>query len=305
MKKNWLQIITLCLCAALLIVVISQGRRLDQYQRQTKSSIDNLKQTVENEMYLVSDRIQNELEEANRVVAQYALEPTGIDKGNKALTTDVSVTLKEWYADTEITVLATIDGKKVSLPATADGAGSFVAQLSIPLEGNPEVLLDALITGGGLTKQETLSAWGEISLLLPLRQDGGGWSGPDYRDGVLYSQFTTTITGQDGIPVSIHNPVFQIYKNGELAQTIAAIVDPYMSASNGACYTVDSADGDWGIACDVGDVIDIRFLCEDQYGLGYDFLFATWPVQGETPENSASAGGQFGSSSDLKLYWPE
>ena len=58
------------------------------------------------------------------------------------------------------------------------------------------------------------------------------------------------------------------------------------------------------MACDVGDVIEIRFRCEDEFGLGYDFLFQTWVAEGETADNQASAGGQSGSSL-LELYWPE
>ena len=61
---------------------------------------------------------------------------------------------------------------------------------------------------------------------------------------------------------------------------------------------------DWSVACEVGDVIEVRFRCEDEFGLGYDFLFQTWVAEGETADNQASAGGQDGSV-PLELYCPE
>ena len=60
----------------------------------------------------------------------------------------------------------------------------------------------------------------------------------------------------------------------------------------------------WSVPCDIGDVIDIRFRCEDKYGLGYEFLFQSWLVEGDTVENQDGAGARY-ESSLLELYWPE
>lgn len=141
-------------------------------------------------------------------------------------------------------------------------------------------------------------------MLLPLQNGGGGWSGPEYRDGVLSSQFNISLRGQNGMPGPIREPRFQIYKNGKLAQTLAAVIDPYAGASDGVCYTVDTEDYNWSLECDEGDTIEIRFLCQDEYGLGYDFLFAVWTPEGETPENQGAAGALTGLG-DLRLTWPE
>ena len=303
MKKNWMQIITLCLCGVLLVVTIAQGRQLSEFQRKMENQMDHLRSDVEHEIQYISNDIERELEEANRVVAEYALEPKGIDKENRSLQAEASVTLKEWYEDTQIVLLARVGNEELSLPTTADGNGTFSSQLSLPLEGNYEVFLDALVTGGGLTKKETLSAWGEISMMLPLRNSGGGWSGPEYREGVMSSQFNITIEGQDAVPGPIQNPQFLTYKNGELVLTQDAVEDPYTSGTNAVCYTVDTENYDWSVACEVGDVIEVRFRCEDEFGLGYDFLFQTWVAEGETANNQASAGGQDGSV-PLELYWP-
>jgi len=304
MKKNWMQIVTICLCGILLAVAFVQGKQLNEIQRQMDDRMDNLRDSVEHEIRNISNDIERELEEADKVVAEYVLKPQGIDKKTRSLQATASVTLKEWYEDTEIVLLAKIGGNELSLPMASDGNGSYASQLSLPLEGNHEVFLDALVTGGGLTKKESLGGWGDISMLLPLQNSGGGWGGPEYRDGVMSSQFHITIRGENGTPAPVQNPQFLTFKNGELVQTQEAIEDPYTGASDGRCYTVNTENYEWNVQCDVGDVIEVRFRCEDEFGLGYDFLFLTWVAEGETAENQASAGGQSGSAL-LELYWPE
>lgn len=304
MKKNWMQIVTLCLCGILMAVTLVQGKQLNEIQRQMDDRMDNLRDSVEREIRNISNDIERELEEADKVVAEYVLEPQGIDKENRSLQVTASVALKEWYDDTEIVLLAKVGGHELSLPMESDRNGSYASQISLPLEGNNEVFLDALVTGGGLTKKETLGGWGDISMLLPLQNSGGGWGGPEYRDGVMSSQFHITIRGENGTPAPVQNPQFLTFKNGELVQTQEAIEDPYSGASDGRCYTVDTENYEWSVQCDIGDVIEVRFRCEDEFGLGYDFLFQTWVAEGETAENQASAGGQSGSAL-LELYWPE
>lgn len=306
MKKNWMQIVTLCLCGVLLVVTIAQGKPLNEIQRQMDDRLDNLRDNVEREIRNISNDIEHELEEADKVVAEYVLEPQGIDKETRSLQATAAVTLKEWYDDTEIVLLAKVGGNELSLPMKSDGNGSYTSQISLPLEGNNEVFLDALVSGGGLTKKETLGGWGDISMLLPLQNSGGGWGGPEYHDGVMSSQFHITLrmSNRTSTPAPVQNPQFLTYRNGELVQTQNAVEDPYAGASDGRCYTVDTENYEWNVVCEVGDVIEVRFRCEDEFGLGYDFLFQTWVAEGETADNQASAGGQDGSV-PLELYWPE
>ena len=136
MKKNWMQIVTLCICAILLVVTIGQGRRLKDYQQQMVSNVQSLNRSVYDEVRSISNRIEGKLEEANRAVFEYALEPTGMDKQSRSLLSDVSVTLKEWYEDTEVTLHATLGEITVPLTMTADGNGTFTGHLSLPVEEN-------------------------------------------------------------------------------------------------------------------------------------------------------------------------
>ena len=304
MKKNWMQIVTLCLCAVLLAVTIVQAARLEEYLQLLENRIDNLSQSLSNEIQHISNSIGWELEEANRAVSDHALEPVGIDPENHALLADVTVTLKEWYEDTGITLLAEVGEKQVSQPMTADGSGTFGGRVSIPLEGDAGIDLTALISGGGLTRQEELGGWGDISMLLPLRSGGGGWSGPEYQDGVMTSDFSILIEGPRDGAVTVENPEYWIYRNGELVQTLRAVCSAGLSADGGSSYTVDTGADWWSLECEPGDVIEIRFRCEDEFGLGYDFLFQTWTVPGETGEDEIISGADW-SGAELKLYWPE
>ena len=93
------------------------------------------------------------------------MEPNGIDKDTHSLRAVVSVRLKEWYEDTEMKLLAKIGENEISLPMISDGNGSYSSQLALPIEGNHEISLDALITGSGLTRRESLQTWGDISAL--------------------------------------------------------------------------------------------------------------------------------------------
>ena len=304
MKKNWMQVVTLCLCGILLAMNIVQGRQLSDFQRRMENQMDHLRSDVEHEIQYISDDIRRELEEVNQLIADYTLEPNGIDKDTHSLRAVVSVKLKEWHEDTEMKLLARIGDDEISLPMISDGNGSYSSQLALPIEGNHEISLDALITGSGLTRRESLQTWGDISMLLPLRNSGGGWSGPEYKDGVMSSNFNINIYTQNGKPSPIHNPQFLTYRNGKLVQTLDAVEDPYSSTSHGVCYTVDTMGYKWSVECTEGDVIDIRFRCEDDYGLGYDFLFQSWAAEGELAESPAGSGFQSGNS-PVELYWPE
>lgn len=304
MKRNWMQIITLLLCAVLLCVVIEQSVRINALQRKMENELDDLTRHVEYTADRIVNSVDARFEEASRLVADYALEPIAINKDSHSLGANVSVQLKEWHDDTTLTLLAALDEETLTLPMTAGESGKFNVQLEIPLENDIEVILDVIISGGGLTKQESLGAWGELGLFLPLRNGGGGWSLPFYEECVMRGQFHFAVDGEDAVPEGVSGTAFDIYKNGKLVETINAVEDPYASSSNGICYTTDTENYEWQLKCEVGDVIDIRFRCVDEYGLGYDFMFVTWRADGTDQENQAGVKTMT-DMPHLVLYWPE
>lgn len=229
----------------------------------------------------------------------YALIPRGIDSEARTLLAEASVELKSWGGDTQAALLATVGGEELSAPMEGAGDGAYSAQLALPLEAGTELRLSVLISAGGQERREELGAWEDLAMLLPLQNGGGGWSGPEYIGGRLRSQFHITIEGYDGPPGAIEDPAFTVYKNGEPAQELAAVIDPMSGPPDAVCYTVDTENNDWSIECGAGDVIEIRFTCVDGYGLGYDFLFQRWSPGAEELD-VAEDGGEA-----LRLFWPE
>ena len=298
MKKNWMQIATLVLCVLLLFLNISQKKQFDALQERMENRFERLRSNVQDEVKSISSNLAK-LEKANQIVTECTLEPNGIDKETHALQAVASVTLKEWYEDTAVTLLANIGGEELSIPLTADGTGVYTGQLSLPLDGNHAIFLHALVTGGGLTQKETLNTWSELSMLLPVQYNGSGWTGPEYADGIMRSQFDINLEGQDRTSVSIQNAEFLTYRNGKLVQTQKAVEDSYSSGAPDRNYIVDTVDNEWSVPCEPGDVIEIRFRCQDEYGLGYDFLFHTWVAEEETVQSRDS------DSPALTLYWSE
>lgn len=308
MKKYLWQIITSGICVVLLVVVIAQGKKLDELSQKVDSKVDNLRYELQGEISNITNSIRSELEELDRVVLSKELKPMGIDADEKKLLANATLNLKEWQEDTKVTLYVTTGQEKLPVEMVTEGNGVFWTELALPCEIDAKnvIELDALISGGGITKKESLGAWGDISMLLPLRSDGAGWSGPTYKNGVMSSQFSISVAGQNGAEVIVNNPEFWIYKNGKLAQQLEAVPSTNFS-SDGKNYTVDAADELWSIACETGDTIEIRFRCEDEYGLGYDFMFANWVAVEETDASgtSQSAGASYGTSKSFGLYWPE
>ena len=304
MKQTLIQVLSLLLCLVLLVVLLGQNRQMQVQIDQLEYEVHQLRSSLTEEVRSVSSQVRQELEESQRVVADYSLQPKEVSQEEQALLADVRVSLKEWFSDTQVTLLARVGAETAELPTEGDGKGGFAARLAIPLGPSQEVRLTAKISGGGKHRSEELGSWSDIAQLLPLRNSGGGWDGPNYRDGTMSSSFNISIEGRDGVPGPIENPRFRIYRNGELVQTVSAVVDPYASATNGVCYTTETQGYRWQLECDPGDTVDIRFLCEDEYGLGYDFLFANWTASED--RNGTYNGSTFQSGSyALSLYWPE
>ena len=115
----------------------------------------------------------------------------------KQLLANATVSLKEWYEDTEVTLHMTIGDKQLLVEMTSDGAGRFSGIVELPCEVDAKniIELDVIVSGGELNRKESLGAWGDISMLLPIRSDGSSWSGPTYKDGVMSSQFSISIAG--------------------------------------------------------------------------------------------------------------
>lgn len=297
MKKNLLQILTLCLCIALLVTVIVQGRRYEEYRGYMETRLENMYDHLISEIDSVSDEVRWELEEANQVVETYGIEPVGLDAETRSLAAVVSLELKQWHEDTEVRLLLTAGDELQDVYLSPRGNGAWSAIVNLPVEGECWIEAEALISGGGMTTGETLSGWGDVKMLLPLYDGGGSWSGPEYRDGNVYSEFAIRIVGPDDSPAAVQAPEFWVYRNGEQVQALEAVPYTYGEGE----YIPDR---DWSLECDPGDVVEIHFRCVDEFGLGYDFPFLNWMIE---EENDTISGGDvsYVGGNGLTLFWPE
>ena len=303
MKKNWLQAVSLVLNLVLLAGLFWVGSEVKELRREAWDQHRN----IYNEIDATREQVHNirmAQREQMELVENFHFEPTGLNGETRLLEGTMTLSLRRWAADTAVTLLVELNGETWELPMTGE-SGKFETAVGLPVTEHGELIFTALITSQGETSREQMMGYGDFSMLLPLQSDGGGWDGPEYRDGVLSSHFNVAVTGRDyQQPGEIRDPKFQVYRNGEPVQTIAAVIDPYSGSSNGVNYTVDTEDYRWSLECDDGDTIEIRFLCRDEYGLGYDFLFGNWTVEGENPEWDSMAGAMSGLG-DLELIWPE
>ena len=303
MKKSGLQVISLLLNVALLAGLFFVGSEVKELRREAS----NRQTRLENEIDMLREQVNNirtTQREQTEFVEAFGFQPAGLNEETRLLEGTMTLSLRRWAADTAVTLLAELNGETLEFPMAGE-SGTFETAVGLPVAEHGELIFTALITSQGETSREQMMGYGDFSMLLPLQSDGCGWSGPEYREGVLSSQFDISVTGWNyQQPGEIRDPKFQVYRNGELVQTIAAVIDPYSGSSSGVCYTVDTEDYRWSLECDEGDTIEIRFLCQDEFGLGYDWLFANWTPEGEIPENQAAAGAASGLG-DLKLTWPE
>ena len=303
MKKNGLQVISLVLNVALLVGLFWVGSEVKELRREAWDQHRN----IYNEIDATREQVHNirlAQREQTELVEDFHFEPTDLNEETRRLEGTMNLSLRRWAADTDVILLVELNGETWELPMTGE-SGTFETVVGLPVTEHGELIFTALITSQGETNREQMMGYGDFSMLLPLQSDGGGWDGPEYRDGVLSSHFNVSVTGRDyQHPGEIRDPKFQVYRNGELVQTIAAVIDPYSGSSNGVNYTVDTEDYRWSLECDEGDIIEIRLCCQDEYGLGYDFLFGNWTVEGEKPEWDSMAGAMSGLG-DLELTWPE
>ena len=79
MKNNWIQYLSFALCVVMLIIIIVQGKKLDEYQIQVNSQIQSLKMSVNDDIQSIRYYIDNQLENADKLVSSYKLKPSGID----------------------------------------------------------------------------------------------------------------------------------------------------------------------------------------------------------------------------------
>lgn len=291
MKRNWLQTATLILCAVLLGLNLWQGRKIEVLRQEmwnAQKGILNDFNSMRQQVTGLSARIA----EGEKLVRDWELTPTGMDKGTNSLLTEFALNLKEWRADTEVRLTARQGSGTKSVPLEGDGTGRFSGALPISLAG--EVLsLEIRVDGGGTSRQEELGGWDDVSMLLPVQISGSGYGEPAYRNGVFsVDDYSVNLTDRNYEPAAVKEPAFYLQRNGETVWEAEGV--PRMDAWVASGLSMEEAreaglavegsysiDGTAEVECQSGDTVALFFTCRDEYGLKYTFPLESWQVDGD------------------------
>ena len=276
MKKNWFQILSLALNVVLLIALLMTRTELADTQNNLKNQLDSVAcwlMDVQDQITDLSVRQREQTED----LSDFSFEPTGLDPESHTLQADMSITLRRWTADTEVTLLVTQSGRITEQPMSGSG-GVFTTPVSLPVEDTGEVSFAAHITAGGQTSREEVTSYSDLAMLLPLTNDGSGYGDPTYRGGSLQLQYDLGVRKQYGTEVIA--PVFQVLKNGETVQTLPVKISESTVSSDPdvVYYTPASENGGIAVSCQPKDTIELHLLCRDSFGLSYDFTACTYEI---------------------------
>lgn len=291
MKRNWLQVATLILCAALLAVTLWQGEKISELQAQAAALDRRVIETAQNTRMAIGD-LSSRIAEGEKLVRDWELAPTGMDKETNSLLTEVSLNLKEWRADTEVRLTAR-QGSNTNIVYLEDtGTGRFSGSLPVSLAGEA-LSLEVRVDGGGTSRQEELGGWDDVSMLLPVQISGSGYGEPTYRNGVFsVDDYSVNLTDRNYEPAAAKEPAFYLQRNGETVWERAGV--PRMDAWAASGLSMEEAreaglavegsysiDGPAEAECQPGDTMALFFTCRDEYGLKYTFPLESWQVDGD------------------------
>ena len=122
MKKNWIALVSLALNLVLVALVLWQGSRLDTLEQDLWNVQANLLDRQDQVMDEV-DALREDVQEGERLIADWSLEPAGLDSETQSLLAEVVLQLRQWGVDTSVklTILTPAGETVQTIPADAGG----------------------------------------------------------------------------------------------------------------------------------------------------------------------------------------
>lgn len=287
MKKNWMLPVSLALNVVLLAGLVFLGGKVENFHAETMSRLNQMASDVD----VIQERvgaIRETQREQTEFIEDHRFVPNTVNAETGALDGQMELTLRRWAADTTVDLLVTVDGESRTFPMTGVD-GVFTVPVSLPLDENGELHFEAAITADGLTQREYVTGT-SAETLRPLRYAGGGYGGPEYRDGVFELQFySVDIERQYGAEVV--DPVFRVLKNGVTVQEVPAVFSGATEYSDPDMvdYAPDTEDESLRVECAEGDTVEIRLTCQDSFGLDYEFSLNEWDIDEELLERESGS----------------
>lgn len=279
MKEKRFQNLSLALNAVLLIALFTIRAELVDKQTILKSKLDDIAYRLSD----MDERITNlsaKQREQTEDLSDFSFEPTGLDPESHTLQADMSITLRRWTADTEVTLLVTQNGQTTELPMTGTD-GVFTVPVELPVEQTGEVSFAVNITAGGQTSREEVTSYSDLAMLLPLVSIGNGSvTGPSYEKETACMEIDFDVGLEKQYGAEAVNPVFQIRKNGKAVQEVSAKISEQVPSNNPPedYYAPDTAENKLEIPCQPSDTVEIHLLCRDSFGLAYDFTTYSYEI---------------------------
>ena len=219
-------------CAAVLLIVLvldgifsTLGRRLDQVQDQ----VNYVQSSVSSQIGSLTGQLSGLLEAQNSLISDYNIRVTDYSLEEAVLFLSVSVTPKEYTADTVVTFIARSDTGETSTSSPArNNSGVFTvenwavpmasmptqSEAGIPLDDGGEVQISISLTGGGTTRTEPLEILYDNLASFQLSADGG-WNTVWKQGALIFESLDLKIDNDTGIPVELTDVELAFFYNGE------------------------------------------------------------------------------------------
>ena len=295
MKEKRFQNLSLVLNVVLLITLLVTRGELMDTRTILKSKLDDIAYRLSD----MDERITNlsaKQREQTEDLSDFSFEPTGLDPESHTLQADMSITLRRWTADTEVTLLVTRNGQTTEQPMSGTD-GVFTAPVSLPVEDTGAVSFAANITAGGQTSPEEVTGYSDLAVQLPLQYTGGGYGGPEYRGGTLeFYSYDVSLVREYG--AEIIDPVFQILKNGTAVQRLTPELAELTEDDTRDVVDYILKDR-LRVECAKGDTVEFHLLCRDSFGLSYDFTVYTC----EITRNGVTEKISSDTDRDVRVSW--
>lgn len=274
LQKRW---IAGGLCAALVLLAAALGMQ-QMRMNNLNEQIDSLKTELQEDHASFSNRIDDLEREPAKLVSSYSESFAGLNLQERTVQIKVTIATDQdiQKGNPKIVVNGNGDAGKfdwLEAPLSSNTDGSkYSAQFDLPMDASQ---MELLLSAGGIS--EMLQTCLSISDLLPVQLllcNGDTHYSTDAGDRILYQ----TEWGTELSDPNVVSSAFRIYKNGKLTEESPCELGSWSyEDANGIAQYWDPADGH-ATPCKVGDELEMRFVCTDEYGIQYEFPVKRWLI---------------------------
>ena len=299
-------------CAAVLLIVLilngifsSLGRRLDQVQDQ----VNYVQSSVSSQIGSLTGQLSGLLEEQNSLISGYDIRVADYSLEETVLFLSVSVTPKEYTADTVVTFSAWSDTGETSTssPAQNNGGVFTVENWAVPMastawtdEGVPldsgGVQISVAFEDGGTIRTQTLETLYDD--LAAYRLDVDGFWNKDWENGAIsFGSLDLKIDNATGIPVELTDAELALFYNGEAEPVWSAPLDAAVNLweEQGYVQMFSPAGPEDPVPVENGQSLVAAIHITDDHGQDFWYLLGGWRNSGGDlySDSSGSLNGQY------------